>query len=100
MELDAGRGLGVGQGGLLVQQEGQGRALPQLVLDRAAAHKGLGLSQEVRREVGSIDREGTRHGTQPAPEAIRVSIREPLEPTGRSRGTLQLILKTDHLGKL
>ena len=75
MQLHAGRRLGIREEGALMQQEDQAGPLPELEPDRASAHDGLGLSQEIRRKVRAEGRLRTRHGTRPVAGAIVTPIR-------------------------
>jgi hypothetical protein len=53
--------LDVGERGVLVEQKGQGRPLPQLEAYRALAYDRSGLLQEVRGETGPEGGLGARH---------------------------------------
>src|SRR5262245_43250132 len=65
VEWYAGRGLGVGEGRLPVQEEDQFGALPQLVSGGPPPHGRPGLIEEVRREVGTVRGQRAGHGADP-----------------------------------
>ena len=52
MQLDLASRLDVGERGVLVEQKGRGRSLPQLEAYRALAYDRSGLLQEVRGKTG------------------------------------------------
>ena len=81
MEAHAGRGLGIGEGRLPVQEEDQSGPLPQLESDGPSPHDLSGLIEEVGREVGTISGERTGHGADPV-AAIAASIRSPRSLSG------------------
>jgi hypothetical protein len=54
MQLHAGRGLGIGQERVIVQEQGQFSPLPQLIPDGTTTNEGAGLGQEVSGEVGAV----------------------------------------------
>ena len=70
----AGRGLGIGEEGLLVQEEDQVGPLSELEPNRTPAHDGLGSGQEVRWEVRVEEGSRTRHRTHPDARAIVTPI--------------------------
>jgi hypothetical protein len=76
MESNAGGGLGVGQGRLIVQEQGQFGPLPQLVADGAAADENSGLGEELGGEVGAVGGRWSGHGENPV-RMIERSIRDP-----------------------
>jgi hypothetical protein len=61
MQLDLASRLDVGERGVLVEQKGQGRPLPQLEAYRALAYDRSGLLQEVRGKTGPEGGLGARH---------------------------------------
>jgi hypothetical protein len=54
MQIELGTGSGIGQRGLLVQQQHQTRPLPQVRPCRACDHEASGLSKEIFGEVRAI----------------------------------------------
>ena len=77
MQLHADRRRGIREAWILMQQEDQAGSLTELEPDRASAHNGLGLSQEIRRKVRAEEWLRTRHGTRPVAGAIVMSTQGP-----------------------
>ena len=76
MESHAGRGLGVGQERLPVQEEDRFGPLPQLVSDGPPSGDLSGLFEELRREIGPVSGERAGHGADPV-AASATSVRGP-----------------------
>jgi hypothetical protein len=76
MQSHTGRGLGVGQGRLPVQEQDRFGPLPQLESDGPPSDDRSGLIEELRREVGTVGGERTGHGADPV-AAIAASLRSP-----------------------
>jgi hypothetical protein len=82
MESHAGGGLGVGQERLIVQEQGQFGALPQLIPDGATAGEDLGLGEELGGEVGAVGGRRAGHGENP----VRMIERSSRDPHSLSKG--------------
>jgi len=78
VQLHLSTGLGVGDEGLVVQEEHQSGSLPQLVWDGTLPHELLGLFEKIGGKHRAIYRCGTRHGTLPEAKAVWRSIQSPL----------------------
>jgi hypothetical protein len=62
MEADPPSGLGVGRGGLPVQQQDEAGALPQVGGGGAGAGKAAGFGEEIVGEAGAVGWSGSGHG--------------------------------------
>jgi hypothetical protein len=76
MESHAGSGLGVGQERLIMQEQGQFGALPQLIPDGTTAGEDSGLGEELGGEVGAVGGRRAGHIANPV-RVIERSSRGP-----------------------
>jgi hypothetical protein len=94
VEVEAGRGVHVGQRGEFVEQQGQAGALPEVGWGRASAVEAPGLSEELLGEGGAMAWGRARHRTSPGATGQWKFGGDTciIGPT-QSSGTLQLFVK-------
>jgi hypothetical protein len=91
MEVDADAGLDVGEQRAVVEQQGQPCPLAEVSGCGTATDKVLGLSEELGREAGPVQRCGAGHGDGPLPAGLCLPMNDtPTVANLAPAATLQL----------